>query len=116
VQICSENSANSDDINVAMEVTNTANETPILLKDIVQSPENAEVNIIQTHSSDSLTPNLLTLLHNKSSLSLEQLSILYIEHSDFKAILRVVQRSAKRERFVTVPNITRDDVGSLQDI
>jgi ribosome biogenesis ATPase len=116
VQTCSENSENPDDINVTMEVTNTANETPILLKDIVQSPENAEMDVIQTHSSDSLTPNLLTLLHNKSPLSLEQLSVLYIEQSDFEAVLRIVQPSAKREGFATVPDVTWDDVGSLQDI
>jgi len=119
VQTCLENSMNPDDINVTMEVTNIkspANETPISLKDIVQSPENAEMDVIQTHSSDSLTSNLLTLLHNKSPLSLEQLSLLYIEHSDFEAALRVVQPSAKREGFATVPDVTWDDVGSLQDI
>lgn len=36
--------------------------------------------------------------------------------SDFQASLASVQPSAKREGFATVPDVTWDDVGALQDI
>lgn len=36
--------------------------------------------------------------------------------SDFKASLAGVQPSAKREGFATVPDVTWEDVGALQDI
>lgn len=35
---------------------------------------------------------------------------------DFYEALKVVQPSAKREGFITVPDVTWDDIGSLQDI
>lgn len=36
--------------------------------------------------------------------------------SDFQAALGSVQPSAKREGFATVPDVTWEDVGALQDI
>lgn len=36
--------------------------------------------------------------------------------SDFQASLASVQPSAKREGFATVPDVTWEDVGALQDI
>lgn len=36
--------------------------------------------------------------------------------SDFREAVKVVQPSAKREGFITVPDVTWEDVGSLQDI
>lgn len=78
------------------------------------SPETTEMDVIQEHSSDFL--NLLSWLRNEPPLSPERLSSLCIEHSDFETALRVVQPSAKREGFATVPDVTWDDVGSLQDI
>lgn len=68
----------------------------------------------QLESSD-LT-SLLTWLRTEPPLSPERLSTLCIEHSDFEAALRVVQPSAKREGFATVPDVTWDDVGSLHKI
>lgn len=35
---------------------------------------------------------------------------------DFEKALKSVQPSAKREGFATVPDVTWEDVGSLQDI
>ncbi|KAK3523319.1 hypothetical protein QTP86_029507 [Hemibagrus guttatus] len=59
---------------------------------------------------------LLSLLKNSKSLSEEQLADLCIVMDDFRASLARVQPSAKREGFATVPDVTWDDVGALQDI
>uniref|UniRef100_A0AAY5EPI1 AAA+ ATPase domain-containing protein n=1 Tax=Electrophorus electricus TaxID=8005 RepID=A0AAY5EPI1_ELEEL len=59
---------------------------------------------------------LLALLKNSESLSEEQLASLCIIMDDFRASLTSVQPSAKREGFATVPDVTWDDVGALQDI
>lgn len=59
---------------------------------------------------------LSSLLHDKSPLTKEQLSQLYITMDDFRKALKCVQPSAKREGFATVPDVTWDDIGSLQDI
>ena len=60
--------------------------------------------------------NFLTLLHNEPPVSSEYLASLFVEQRDFEAALCVVQPSAKREGFITVPDVTWDDIGSLQDI
>ncbi|KAL7841807.1 hypothetical protein SRHO_G00254980 [Serrasalmus rhombeus] len=75
-----------------------------------------------TAASDSLTAQqgelvqLLALLKKSESLSEEQLAGLCILMDDFKASLTSVQPSAKREGFATVPDVTWDDIGALQDI
>ncbi|KYM94792.1 Nuclear valosin-containing protein-like protein [Cyphomyrmex costatus] len=74
----------------------------------------AKMDIIQEHSADLST--LLTWLHTEPPLSPKRLSTLCIEHSDFETALRIVQPSAKREGFATVPDVTWDDVGSLRNI
>uniref|UniRef100_A0A668AE40 Nuclear VCP like n=1 Tax=Myripristis murdjan TaxID=586833 RepID=A0A668AE40_9TELE len=60
--------------------------------------------------------HVLWLLKNTESLSEEELAGLSIHMSDFQASLANVQPSAKREGFATVPDVTWDDVGALQDI
>ncbi|KAL6466352.1 hypothetical protein MHYP_G00241560 [Metynnis hypsauchen] len=73
-------------------------------------------------ASDSLTAQqgelvqLLALLKKSESLSEEQLAGLCILMDDFKASLTSVQPSAKREGFATVPDVTWDDIGALQDV
>ncbi|XP_049632396.1 nuclear valosin-containing protein-like [Suncus etruscus] len=59
---------------------------------------------------------LLGLLRNQDPLSEEQLQGLCIEINDFTVALSSVQPSAKREGFVTVPNVTWADIGALEDI
>ncbi|KAM6956616.1 nuclear valosin-containing protein-like [Aplochiton taeniatus] len=59
---------------------------------------------------------LLLLLRSPDSLSEEQLSGLCILMSDFQSSLASVQPSAKREGFATVPDVSWEDVGALQDI
>uniref|UniRef100_A0A673C4Q2 AAA+ ATPase domain-containing protein n=1 Tax=Sphaeramia orbicularis TaxID=375764 RepID=A0A673C4Q2_9TELE len=74
-----------------------------------------EVNFEAMETTGELC-HLLQLLKNTETLSEEQLSCLSILLSDFQASLSRVQPSAKREGFATVPDVTWDDVGALQDI
>uniref|UniRef100_A0A8C9ZXZ0 Nuclear VCP like n=1 Tax=Sander lucioperca TaxID=283035 RepID=A0A8C9ZXZ0_SANLU len=60
--------------------------------------------------------HLLHLLKSTETLSEEELAGLCILMSDFKASLASIQPSAKREGFATVPDVTWEDVGALQDI
>ncbi|XP_036925441.1 nuclear valosin-containing protein-like [Sturnira hondurensis] len=60
--------------------------------------------------------SLLRLLRNQDPLSEEQLQGLCVELNDFIVALSSVQPSAKREGFVTVPNVTWADIGALEDI
>eukprot|EP00850_Spirogloea_muscicola_P019445 SM000190S04881 [mRNA] locus=s190:222013:226623:- [translate_table: standard] len=48
--------------------------------------------------------------------SAEQMAGLSITMEDFEAAVEMVQPSAKREGFATIPGITWDDVGALADI
>ncbi|XP_027274616.1 nuclear valosin-containing protein-like isoform X4 [Cricetulus griseus] len=59
---------------------------------------------------------LLRLLRDQDPLSEEQMQGLCIELNDFIVALAEVQPSAKREGFVTVPNVTWADIGALEDI
>ncbi|XP_048665268.1 nuclear valosin-containing protein-like isoform X2 [Marmota marmota marmota] len=59
---------------------------------------------------------LLGLLRDQDPLSKEQMQGLCIELNDFIVALASVQPSAKREGFVTVPNVTWADIGALEDI
>ncbi|XP_023224486.1 nuclear valosin-containing protein-like [Centruroides sculpturatus] len=60
--------------------------------------------------------SVLSWLRDQPPLTEEQLQQLFVEKSDFEAALKVVQPSAKREGFVTVPDVTWDDIGALKDI
>lgn len=59
---------------------------------------------------------LLNLLKTTETLSEEELIGLSILMSDFQAALSIVQPSAKREGFATVPDVTWENVGALQEI
>uniref|UniRef100_A0A1B6FLR1 AAA+ ATPase domain-containing protein n=1 Tax=Cuerna arida TaxID=1464854 RepID=A0A1B6FLR1_9HEMI len=60
-------------------------------------------------------PTPPSLLHS-TPLTKEQLEEVYITMEDFRAALKSVQPSAKREGFATVPDVKWEDIGSLQDI
>lgn len=111
-----ENSENLIDTSVATEASTTIENDLTFSKELSKSPNPgiAEMDVIQDCSTDLSI--LLTWLRTEPPLSSERLSTLYIEHSDFEAALRIVQPSAKREGFATVPDVTWDDVGSLRDI
>lgn len=70
----------------------------------------------QKHLQQGELWQLLDLLKNTEMLSEEELASLSILMSDFQASLASVQPSAKREGFATVPDVTWEDVGALQDI
>ncbi|KAL1263567.1 hypothetical protein QQF64_006306 [Cirrhinus molitorella] len=77
--------------------------------------------LLQPDREDATPPKadleqLLSLLKKNESLSEEQLSGLCVLMSDFRTSLTRVQPSAKREGFATVPDVTWEDVGALQDI
>lgn len=56
------------------------------------------------------------LSNTDTLVSEDDLNELYITMSDFKNAVKLVQPSAKREGFITVPDVTWDDIGSLRDI
>ncbi|XP_050521327.1 nuclear valosin-containing protein-like [Daktulosphaira vitifoliae] len=58
----------------------------------------------------------LNLLRSSNIIPKEELGSIKIELDDFKEALKKVVPSSKREGFVTVPNITWDDIGSLKKI
>ena len=59
---------------------------------------------------------LLKWLDNTDTLSDETLSKVCIKMGDFDQALRVVQPSAKREGFATVPDVSWDDIGALDNL
>ncbi|NWS45343.1 NVL protein, partial [Probosciger aterrimus] len=59
---------------------------------------------------------LLDLLKKRDPLPEEQLQKLCIEMNDFIVALSSVQPSAKREGFVTIPDVTWADIGALEDV
>ncbi|XP_046736209.1 nuclear valosin-containing protein-like isoform X2 [Diprion similis] len=75
-----------------------------------------ETKKITAFSKSSELTDLMMWLHDQPPLSEEYLQGVFIEHRDFEAALSVVQPSAKREGFATVPDVTWDDIGSLQNI
>ncbi|XP_045393062.1 nuclear valosin-containing protein-like isoform X1 [Lemur catta] len=82
-------------------------------------PEGAQEERLSTEpaskTQDELQ-SLLGLLRDQDPLSEEQMQGLCIELNDFIVALSSVQPSAKREGFVTVPNVTWADIGALEDI
>ncbi|NXV50987.1 NVL protein, partial [Uria aalge] len=59
---------------------------------------------------------LLDLLKKQDPLPEDQLQKLCIEMNDFIVALSSVQPSAKREGFVTIPDVTWADIGALEDV
>lgn len=111
-----ENSENLIDTSVAAETPTTVGNDLTFAQELPKSPIPgiAEMDVTQEHSADLST--LLTWLRTEPPLSPARLSTLCIEHNDFEIALRIVQPSAKREGFATVPGVTWDDVGSLRNI
>lgn len=53
---------------------------------------------------------------NHTNFDAEQLKDVSITLDDFRAALKLVQPSAQREGFATVPDVTWDDVGALTNV
>ena len=60
--------------------------------------------------------SVLRWLKDQPPLTVEELSTLFITMQDFETALKHVQPSAKREGFATIPDVTWDDIGALQNI
>lgn len=58
----------------------------------------------------------LSLLRSDHIISVNEVNQIQIELDDFQEALKKVVPSSKREGFVTVPNVTWDDIGSLKKI
>lgn len=82
--------------------------------------QSIETSITTTRASSSFTTTagLITdfLESHKEPLSENQLESLNILNDDFLAAIKIVQPSAKREGFATVPDICWDDIGALEPI
>ena len=62
------------------------------------------------------TPLSRFILAFPPPLQADQLGALPLRSDDFEAALKVVQPSAKREGFATIPDVSWSDVGALQNI
>lgn len=93
----------------------------------VETPQQVEQEIVEESPAlevDECVPSpVLTLdkmvhllLDHSNPLPDDELDSLCIQRSDFLESLKTVQPSAKREGFITVPDVTWDDIGSLGDI
>jgi len=60
--------------------------------------------------------SLLGWLKDTPPLAEGQLGTLFIEQGDWKEALKIVQPSAKREGFATVPDVSWADVGALENV
>ncbi|PSN31892.1 Nuclear valosin-containing protein [Blattella germanica] len=103
---------------VKIEVSSSDNKE-VLEKSNV--PENITENQLKDYTdrpglSKEVTELMVWLREDQKPLSSEQLNDIHIELDDFKQALKSVQPSAKREGFATVPDVTWDDVGSLNDV
>ncbi|XP_054835781.1 nuclear valosin-containing protein-like [Eublepharis macularius] len=81
----------------------------------LDKPIKNDTEVPELPTKDELQ-RLLWLLKNPDPLGKAQLQKLCIEMNDFIVALSSVQPSAKREGFVTVPDVTWADIGALEDI
>ncbi|XP_064366032.1 nuclear valosin-containing protein-like isoform X3 [Dromaius novaehollandiae] len=91
---------------------NTAEESMEIGAEILVKEDTKQLEL---PSKDELQ-RLLDLLKQQDPLPEEQLQKLYIEMNDFIVALSSVQPSAKREGFVTIPDVTWADIGALEDV
>ena len=75
-----------------------------------------KVMLSRGEQEDELTALLAWLRGDVEGLDKEDLVGLAIENDDWEEALRVVQPSAKREGFATVPGVTWDEVGALSRV
>ena len=60
--------------------------------------------------------SVLDWLRDTPPLTDEQMADLFITMDDFTHACKVVQPSAKREGFATIPDVTWDDIGALSNV
>lgn len=123
------------DENKIIPASEIANEKPVENKPAPIAESNADgadVVVSSTETNETLGEALLKnsaikkqmgldvmfkwLSNTEQLVSDEELRGLYITMDDFNSAIKLVQPSAKREGFITVPDVTWDDIGSLHDI
>ncbi|CAH1791657.1 unnamed protein product [Owenia fusiformis] len=80
-----------------------------------ESDEDDIADVTEPTEKEQLN-SVLSWLRDSPPLSVEQLENLAITKQDFKDALKVVQPSAKREGFATIPDVTWDDIGALKEV
>lgn len=80
-----------------------------------ESINNQPEEFVENHISSNLM-SMLGWLREQAPLTETQLQNLFITMEDFLEALKLVQPSAKREGFATIPDVTWDDIGALHDI
>ncbi|XP_052897810.1 nuclear valosin-containing protein-like isoform X2 [Anopheles moucheti] len=94
-------------------------EEPTVQPAVVESTMEADSVIqpkVDRQQELTLEQMLQLLLNQQNALPAADLEGLCIERDDFMESLKTVQPSAKREGFITVPDVTWNDIGSLGDI
>lgn len=108
------------DKKVVEESKETEMVTPVEEKQVEQQMEQDEIEDVDPEVIPTpvltLEKMLNLLLDHSNPLPDEELDSLCIEREDFIESLKSVQPSAKREGFITVPDVTWNDIGSLGDI
>lgn len=114
-----ENNESSKTVNQDENAESNENKT-----NVVEPPQhpNGDAIVLDDLDEEDLKnlpePTLFQLVNWLEALPFANIDVqnLYITMDDMKAALKVVQPSAKREGFLTVPDVTWDDIGSLQEI
>ncbi|XP_069744059.1 LOW QUALITY PROTEIN: nuclear valosin-containing protein-like [Narcine bancroftii] len=79
-------------------------------------PADGETIVGQVLATGTTLGRLRDVLRDQTPVPEQNLQELRMEMADFSSSLSVVQPSAKREGFATVPDVTWDDVGALEEI
>jgi ribosome biogenesis ATPase len=86
---------------------------------VLPEPDGLEQMILDETPFSTLPPDILAtpiakfLLSHPSPLTPDQLSTLSLTPEDFTEALKIVQPSAKREGFATIPDVSWEDIGAL---
>lgn len=110
-KIIEENSPKPIETTAEEPITETTMETEesIKLIDVIQKQPELKLQLT--------LDNMIKWLQNDvQPMTDEELKKLSITREDFLDAVKHVQPSAKREGFITVPDVTWEDIGSLQDI
>lgn len=85
----------------------------ILKTHLSQNKFDSDFKVHECHGKET---NMLQWFLKQPPISSTALTDAYISRADFDAALKLVQPSAKREGFATVPDVTWDDIGALKDV
>lgn len=98
-----------------MYLTRTIEAIKKRFQEIVDVDKPDETEQLLSSNKDKIKDSL-SLLRSDHIISVNEVNHIQIELDDFEEALKKVVPSSKREGFVTVPNVTWDDIGSLKKI